>query len=68
VAYIELLIEENTSETGNTQLDARACSRVSGRLFSMRSLPWLLRCDALYYDANGFERAASEGPYEVASN
>jgi phenylpropionate dioxygenase-like ring-hydroxylating dioxygenase large terminal subunit len=57
VAYIELLIEENTSETGNTQLDARGgCS--------MPSLPWLLRCDAVYYDANGFERAASDGPYE----
>jgi phenylpropionate dioxygenase-like ring-hydroxylating dioxygenase large terminal subunit len=33
-------------------------------LFSMRSLPWLLRCDAVYYDANGFERATSDGPYE----
>jgi phenylpropionate dioxygenase-like ring-hydroxylating dioxygenase large terminal subunit len=34
------------------------------RLFSMRSLRWLLRCDTVYYDANGFERAAPDGPCE----
>jgi phenylpropionate dioxygenase-like ring-hydroxylating dioxygenase large terminal subunit len=34
------------------------------RLFSMRSLPWLLPCDAVYYDANGFEWAAPDGHCE----
>jgi phenylpropionate dioxygenase-like ring-hydroxylating dioxygenase large terminal subunit len=59
VVYIELLIEENTSETGNTQLDAR------GGCFDAPPAAWLLRCDAVYYDANGFERAASEDcPYK----
>jgi hypothetical protein len=59
VAYIELLIEENTSENGNMQLDAR------GGCFDALAVARLLRCDAVYYDANGFERAASEdGPHE----
>jgi hypothetical protein len=49
-----LLIEENTSETGNTQLDARdGC-------FDALATAWLLRCDAVYYDAKGSERAAAE--------
>ena len=42
------------------QLDAR------GGCFDALAVARLLRCDAVYYDANGFERAASEdGPYEV---
>ena len=54
-----MLTDKNTAEIGNKQLDARDGyhdARHAGRL---------PRCDAVYYDAHGFERIASQGgPYK----
>jgi len=60
-----VLTNKHTAEIGNTQLDARdgyhdalrgAVALMERTLYCTARLP---RCDAVYYDANGFERTAS---------